>query len=150
MRTLRIYSFDNFSYITFSSVNYIYHAVLCIPSTYLSYNWKFVAFDSLYPIALLHSLPLVSTNSISSSMNLLVCSFFCFWNVINPLIFGTQQICYLKFVFDIFMYFKMIAMLSPVNVCHFTKTLHNYWLYSPHCTFHTCGSFILLLKVCIS
>lgn len=28
--------------------------------------------------------------------------------------------------------------------------LHSYWLYSPHFTSHTCGSFILQLEVCNS
>ena len=48
MRSLRIYS--QLSHITCSSVNYTYHVIHCIPSTYLSYNWKFVPFDHLHPI----------------------------------------------------------------------------------------------------
>ena len=46
MKTLRIYS-QQLPYITNNSVNYIYHVVHYIPSTYLSYNWKFVPFDYL-------------------------------------------------------------------------------------------------------
>ena len=44
-------------YITYSSVNYIYHVVHYIPSTYLPYNWKFGPFDCLYQVFpfLLHS-----------------------------------------------------------------------------------------------
>ena len=30
------------------------------------------------------------------------------------------------------------------------KLLYNYWLYSPHCTFYTCDSFILQLKAWIN
>ena len=46
VRTLRMYSLNNFN--IYSSVNY--HFVHYIPSTYLSYNWKFVHFDHLHPI----------------------------------------------------------------------------------------------------
>ena len=49
MRTLRIYS-QQLSCIIYSSVNYFYHVVHYIPSTCLSYNWKFVPFDSLHPV----------------------------------------------------------------------------------------------------
>lgn len=34
----------------YSSVNYICHFVHYFPSTYLSYNWKFVPFYNLHPI----------------------------------------------------------------------------------------------------
>ena len=52
-----------------SSVNYVYHVIHYIPSTYLSYNWKFVPFDCLHPIFPL-STPhfLVTTNLISISI----------------------------------------------------------------------------------
>ena len=33
---------------------------------------------------------------------------------------------------------------------YLTNTLHSYWLYSPHCTFHACDSFILQPEVCTS
>ena len=49
MRTQDLLSYQ-LSYITYSSGNYIYHVVHYIPSTYLSYNWKFVSCDCLYPI----------------------------------------------------------------------------------------------------
>ena len=49
MRTLRIYSLNNF-YVTYMSINYIYPVVHYIPCTYLSYNWKFVPFDHLHLI----------------------------------------------------------------------------------------------------
>ena len=45
----KIYS-QHLLYITYSSVNYIYPVVHYIPSTYFSYNWKFVPFDCLHPI----------------------------------------------------------------------------------------------------
>ena len=35
---------------------------------------------------------------------------------------------------------------SLVTICHPTKILHYYRLYSPHCTFHPFDSFILNLK----
>ena len=42
----------------------------------------------------------------------------------------------------------MIITESLVTICHHTKMLHNHWLYSPCCAFHTCDSFILQLEVC--
>ena len=46
----------------YNSVNYIYQVVHYIPSTYLSYNWKFVPLTAFiqYP----PPLPLVTTNMI--------------------------------------------------------------------------------------
>ena len=38
------------SFITYSNVNYIYHVVHYISSTYSPYNWKFIHFDFLSPI----------------------------------------------------------------------------------------------------
>ena len=38
------------SYITHSSVNYTYHVVHRAPSTYFSFNWKFVPFACLPPV----------------------------------------------------------------------------------------------------
>ena len=52
-----------------SSVNCLYHTVHYIPSTYLSYNWKFVAFAYQFPTPP-HPLPPVATNLISFAMNL--------------------------------------------------------------------------------
>ena len=37
------------SHISYNSVNYSYHVVHEISSTYLSYNWKFVPFGHLFP-----------------------------------------------------------------------------------------------------
>ena len=34
----------------YSSANCIYHVVQYIPGAYLSYNWKYVAFDHFHPI----------------------------------------------------------------------------------------------------
>ena len=50
MRTLRIYFLNNFpiyhtAVLTIVTMLYIY-----IPSTYFSYNWKFVPFDHIPPI----------------------------------------------------------------------------------------------------
>ena len=52
-----------------SSVNYLYHTLHYIPSTYLSYNWKFVAFACQFPTPP-HPLPPVATSLISFFMNL--------------------------------------------------------------------------------
>ena len=49
IRTVRIYSLNSF-YVAYS--NCINHIVKCVPSTYLSCNWKFVRFDHLCPITL--------------------------------------------------------------------------------------------------
>ena len=56
-------------YITYSSINYIYHVVSYILNTCLLHNWKFVSFDCLNP-----PLPLVTTNlnMNSFSVNLLI------------------------------------------------------------------------------
>ena len=40
----------------------------------------------------------------------------------------------------------MITLISPVTICHHTKIIHNYWLYSPHCSFHTSDSLIFNWK----
>ena len=69
MRTLRIYSLNNFP-IIYSNVNCIYCIMHYIPSIYLSYNWKFLPFDCLHPIKT--SPPPVITNLISFSMNMFV------------------------------------------------------------------------------
>ena len=37
-----------------------------------------------------------------------------------------------------------------IVICQHTKILHNYWLYSPHCTFQSHESFILQLKISTS
>ena len=34
----------------YTSVNYLYHVVLYISSTYLPYEWTLVPFDCLYPV----------------------------------------------------------------------------------------------------
>ena len=49
MGTLSIYSLNHFHiyYTLYISVNDSHHVVHYIPSTYLSYNWKFVPFDLL-------------------------------------------------------------------------------------------------------
>ena len=47
MSMLKIYSLF---YIRYSTVDYIYHVVSYIPTTYLSYNWTFRPFDHLHPL----------------------------------------------------------------------------------------------------
>ena len=41
---------EQLSYVTYSSVHYIYQVVHYIPTPYLSYNWEFVPSNCLYPI----------------------------------------------------------------------------------------------------
>ena len=68
VRTLKICFLSNFP--VCSIINYGYHAVHCICTTYLIYNWKFVSFDSLD----LHSLPLPPPPfSVSVRLALLFC-----------------------------------------------------------------------------
>ena len=42
------------SYMTCSSVHYLYHVVHYIPNAYLSYNWKFAPFDYLHTVSAFH------------------------------------------------------------------------------------------------
>ena len=42
------------SYMTCSSVHYLYHVVHYIPNAYLSYNWKFAPFDYLHLVSAFH------------------------------------------------------------------------------------------------
>ena len=60
MNTLRIYP-QQLSHRIYKGINYSYHVVHYISTTYLSYNWKFVSFDCLHPISL-PPLPLASDN----------------------------------------------------------------------------------------
>ena len=73
MRTFRIYFLRNL-HTYHTAVNYC-HVVHCIPSTYVSYDWKFQPSDHLCPIPPTHPPPLVTTNLISLSMSF-VCSDF--------------------------------------------------------------------------
>lgn len=45
MRTYKLYSLSKFQVYEYSIINHRYHAVPCIPRTYLAYNWNFVHFD---------------------------------------------------------------------------------------------------------
>ena len=118
---------------------YIVSLVLTYPITRNLYLLTvFIQFPLLKP----HTPPLVTTNPISFSMDLFVCRsiidlqyYVSFWSMVSWV--------------NISVYFKIITMVSLVTICHHTKILHNYWLCSPHCTFHTHDSFILELKVCI-
>ena len=60
--------------------------------------------------------------------------FVCFWNIIDRKHYVSS--CYRIWWFSISIHFKMITMVSLVTICHHTKILHNYWLFSPRCTFH--------------
>ena len=78
LRTLGTCSLK-FSCVSYSSVNYSCHVVRHIPSTYLSYNWKFLPFDHLPPgPPSPHPLPLVTTDLISFFMSSCFL-IFCFW-----------------------------------------------------------------------
>ena len=99
MRTLGIYSLNNFHVLTHRSVNYICHVVHYIPSAYLSYNWKFVHFDCFHPNPPPNQPPpLVTTNLISFSMSL----FICFWSITILCSWFTKQ------WFNISIHFKII------------------------------------------
>ena len=105
---------------------------------------------SLPPI----SLPVVTRDLISFSMNLFVFELLGWPNLqINPnRLFGQPNIidlqhyvssCYTAQWFDISVLFKMITAITLVMIWHQTEVLYNYWLNSPHCIFHTHGSFIV-------
>ena len=112
-----------------SGVNFIYHIVRYIPSIHLS---KFVHFDNLHPVPLLPP-PLVATF-------LWVCVFAWSWSIIDLPRYVSS--CYTTSLFAISILFKMITV-TLVTICHHAKISHNLWLYSLHCTFHTCDSFTL-------
>ena len=42
-----------------------------------------------------------------------------------------------------FYMFKIITMVNLVTICHHSKILYSYQLFSPYCTSHICDSFIL-------
>ena len=74
MRTLMIYSHNNFQYIICSRVNCIYRVVHYIPSAYLSYIWNFVHFDHLHAI--------IQPPPPSSNRNFLSFSMSCLLNIL--------------------------------------------------------------------
>ena len=108
----------------------ISHIVHPIPSTYLSYNWKFVPFDHLHPIP-------PPPNSGNHKPDLFLYEFVWlvgFWskNDLQHCISSwhtTQR-------FTISIHYKMIIRISLVIICRHTKILHCYRLYSLHCIFH--------------
>ena len=75
-------------------------------------------------------LPLASGNNNWSVFLQVVC----FWNRIDLQHYVSSW--YTIQWFAISMHFKMMT-ISLIVICHLTKILHNYWLYSPHCTSHT-------------
>ena len=198
-----------------SSVNYLYHTLHYILSTYLSYNWKFVAFACQFPTPP-HPLPPVATSLISFFMNLFSpglysrlslvtysrspalqvilhrlshqgspfytkqcidvnpnlpvypnptfpswCPYVCSLNLCLYFCFANSFICFLYIFltynwlkhyvsswystqwFSISIHLQIITIISLVVICHPTMLSHNYWLYSPHGTFHIHDSFIL-------
>ena len=66
IRTFRTYSVSNFQ--LYHKTELIMVIMLCITSPVLTYNWRFTAFEHLYPV---HLPPLAATNLISFSLSLL-------------------------------------------------------------------------------
>ena len=111
----------------------------------LIYNWKFVPFDYFQPITPPQSL--ASGNHKSDLLFYKFAYFFlCFWNVIDP------QHC-LSLLYNrpiqYFFRFQNDRHNKSSYVYHHTKVIHNYWLYSPHCIFHTCDIYFAV-EVCTS
>ena len=90
-------------------------------------------------VPLSHPYPLVTTNLMSFSMNLIF--------------FEVQLICtyvssyYTTRWFVISIYFKLITTLCLVTMCQHLKMSFSYWLHFPLCTFHACDSSILQFAV---
>ena len=76
-----------------------------------------------------HRPPLVKTNLISYLW--VVCLF---WSIIDRKHYVSS--CYRIWWFCISIHFKMITIVSLVTICHHTKILQNYWLFSPRWIFH--------------
>ena len=129
------------SCITESSINYVDHIITLqyIPSTYLSCNWKYVPFDCLQPIP-----PPPSPASSKHKSDLFSYEFICFENIID--LQHYISFCYIQ-------YFCTIQNDHHDKSGYHTKLLHNYWLYSSNCIFHTCsiyfaaGSLYLLISL---
>ena len=123
-------------------VNYIYHVVHFILSIDLSHNCKFVPFDHL------HLIPSSSAHSFDNHKSglffLWVCLFLKYsWPIVLCDFLLHSIVVWYFYIFLNDHHDKSSYDLSPFKDI-------NYWLYSPHCTFHTCDSFILQLNVCIS
>lgn len=104
---LRIYSPDNF--------NYIYHVVHDIPSTDLSYYWKYLSFGYIHSIPLPSTPPpppLVTTNLISFSMSSFVFEVWMTYNIM--LVFGTQYsdliLLYISYLWHLFCNWKFASL----------------------------------------
>ena len=105
-----------------------------ITSLVLTYNWKFVPFDYLHLIPFPPPPSLIAANLVSFFMSSFTC--LCvFWSITDLQYY--VSLWYITQKSDIYIYFKIIN-ISLVVICHHTKILHNYRLYFPHCTFHTC------------
>ena len=103
---------------------------------------------SLYLLTVLNQFPLPPPLHLVTADLIFFYEFVWFWSIID-LQYNISSWYTIQW-FDISRHFKMITMVSLVVICHHTKILHNYWLYSPHCTLHTCDSLILQLEVCTS
>lgn len=112
---------EQFSYITYRSVNYISHVVYYIPRTYLPYNLKFVYFDDLCPTPPLYPSPLVTTNLISLFL------WVCFLSITDPQHYVSSRCTTQRL--DISVHYTMTITISPVTNCHHTKILPYYWLF---------------------
>ena len=77
-----------------------------------------------------------------------VCLFLCFWSIID--LGHSDSSCYTIQWFNICKHFKLITKIFLVTVCHHIKILHNYSLFSLHCTFHVHNSSVSQLKICTS
>lgn len=115
------------------------YVVHCTSRTYLSHNWSSCLLTPHHTALPPKPLPLVITNLISFSLLLFV-----FWNII--VLQYHVSFCDTTQWFYISVYFKMITV-SLVMICYHTN-IHKYWLFSAHCTFCICDSFILQLEVC--
>ena len=85
-------------------------------------------------------------NSGKHKSDLFCYDFVTFWSIID-LQHYVSYYCTTQW-FYISIHIKMFTMIGLVTICHHKNILHSYWLYSPHCTFHTHDSFILQLEVC--
>ena len=80
------------------------------------------------------NLPLVTTNLVSFTMSLFVC----FWRIID------LHHCVGSWCTTMIWYFYTVQNDHHESSYHLSlKILNSYWLYSPHCTFHTCDLSIL-------
>ena len=127
-------------YITYSCVTYFYHVV------HYTLGHIYLITGSLYLLTAFIQFPLPLPLGAGNHKSNLFLTCFCFWNIID--LQHCLSFCYTTEWFDISIHFKMITTLNWITICHHTKILHNHWLYSLYCTFHTCDPFILQFEIC--